>query len=1373
LKLLKWIGGVLFTLLLLIVATLWLADTSIGHRFIADRIAEIAPTSGLRFKVGRIDGSIYGRAQIRDLRISDSAGVFFESGNVALDWSPLGYVSNRLDITSLLAPTATLHRLPNLKPTGKKGPILPGFDIRIGKLEITRLTIGNKVSGKPRTGSLLGRADIRNGRAMIAIDARAAGDRLAFRLDAEPDRNKFDVGAALNAQSGGLFGAIIGTQRPVKLRLGGAGNWTDWRGSLTADASGSRIATLALTARKGRYDLDGRIAPSVVAHGKLQSLSAPSVRVKGNAMLANRRLDTHLALGSPSLALSANGVVNLANSAFDGMRIDARLLRPAALFPNMTGQNVRLKMLLDGTFATASFDYLLTANRAAFDTTGFETVRAAGRGRLSKSPVIVPLKLTARRVTGVGDVAGGILGNISVQGLLRVTSKIISGDGLILKSDKLNGKISLLVDLATGKYDIGLAGQLGRYLIPGLGIVDVKSELKIVPGANGRGTRVIGRGQAWVRRFDNAFLARLAGGLPYIDTGLERDVDGIVHFVNLKLTAPALRLTGNGYRRKDGSFHFEGGGTQQQYGPLKMILDGRIERPTIDLQLARPMDSLGLRDVRARLDPTAQGFQWQAAGGSLLGPFTGNGAILLPSGGQAVIQVAQIAASGLVAKGLLRPVTGGLDGQLVLSGSGVSGTLAFAPQNNIQRIEAHLTARDAKLNGPPLIAARRGQLDAVLLLDPKGTDVDATVQGQGLRYGGIGLARLAANIRLRDGVGEIKASFAGSRGRTFDIQTSTQVAPNRIAVALQGTIDGKPIKLDTPGIVTRDGDGWSLAPTALSFAGGSAKVGGRLGDNGVSIDADVVRMPLTVLDIFYPQLALGGTASGHVSFAQTMTGAAPSGRADLRVRGLTRSGLVLSSRPIDVGVIAVLDARGAVMRAVAASGGTTIGQAQARIAPLPPTGSLVERLTNAPLFAQLRYNGPADTLWRLTGIESFDISGPIAVGADVGGRLGDPQIRGSIRTENLRLESPLTGTVLTGMKASGVFGGSKLVIQGFTATAGKGTLTGRAVFDLSAANGFGIDIAGNAQQADIIRRDDISATVTGPLSIKSDGGSGIIGGNLILDRSGFRLGQASAAAAIPRLNVRELNRPASDLAVEGPPIVWSLAVKAKASNRLAVTGLGLDSEWRANLDIGGTIDAPKILGRADLVRGGYEFSGKRFDLDKGTIRFTGTTPIDPVIDIEATSNTQSLNATVRVTGTGQKPEITFTSIPALPQDELLSRLLFGTSITNLSAPEALQLAAAVASLRSTGGGLNPINALRRAIGLDRLRILPADATTGSKTALAAGKYITRRTYVEVISDGQGYSASRVEFQITRWLSLLSSISTIGRTSAAVRVSKDY
>ena len=52
-------------------------------------------------------------------------------------------------------------------------------------------------------------------------------------------------------------------------------------------------------------------------------------------------------------------------------------------------------------------------------------------------------------------------------------------------------------------------------------------------------------------------------------------------------------------------------------------------------------------------------------------------------------------------------------------------------------------------------------------------------------------------------------------------------------------------------------------------------------------------------------------------------------------------------------------------------------------------------------------------------------------------------------------------------------------------------------------------------------------------------------------------------------------------------------------------------------------------------------------------------------------------------------------------------------------------------------------------------------------------YFGRRVYVEVVTDARGYSATTVEFQITRWLALLSSVSTIGRESVNVRVSKDY
>jgi translocation and assembly module TamB len=450
-----------------------------------------------------------------------------------------------------------------------------------------------------------------------------------------------------------------------------------------------------------------------------------------------------------------------------------------------------------------------------------------------------------------------------------------------------------------------------------------------------------------------------------------------------------------------------------------------------------------------------------------------------------------------------------------------------------------------------------------------------------------------------------------------------------------------------------------------------------------------------------------------------------------------------------------------------------IGRAQARLAPIGAGATLGDRLLAAPLFAQLRYDGPIDTIWRLSGIETIDLSGPVAVGADVGGTLHDPTIRGSLATSAARLESATTGTIIDKIVARGRFNGSRLLIDQFTgATKDNGSLSGHAAFDFAGARGLGMDIALNAQHAVLLARDDIGATVTGPLTITSNGKGGTIAGNVKLDRSYYRFGKA-AQQGVPHLAVHEINREDED-DDNTAPSPWSLDLTTDARNQLFVRGLGLDSEWRAKLAIKGTVDNPAITGRADLVRGNYQFAGRRFDLDRGIIRFGGGIPVDPALDIVAKANIQGVSASIQVSGTGLKPEINFTSTPALPEDELLSRLLFGTSIADLSAPEALQLAAAVNGLRTGGkGSLDPINAIRKVAGLDRLRIEPADITTGQKTSIAAGKYIGKRTYVELVTDGQGYSATRIEFQVTRWLTLLSTVSTIGRQSANVRISKDY
>ena len=152
------------------------------------------------------------------------------------------------------------------------------------------------------------------------------------------------------------------------------------------------------------------------------------------------------------------------------------------------------------------------------------------------------------------------------------------------------------------------------------------------------------------------------------------------------------------------------------------------------------------------------------------------------------------------------------------------------------------------------------------------------------------------------------------------------------------------------------------------------------------------------------------------------------GNLDLKVRGLSRAGLVLTSKPIDLPW-----RRSLTMRRPACG---LLRRARARLSAAPRRGSrrsargpLAAELMNAPLFAQLRYSGPADTLWRLTGSEILDLSGPFAVGADISGTLANPVTRGMLRTQNARLESPVTGMVIDQLSTDARFSGSATDLQ--------------------------------------------------------------------------------------------------------------------------------------------------------------------------------------------------------------------------------------------------------------------------------------------------------------------------------------------------------
>jgi translocation and assembly module TamB len=143
-------------------------------------------------------------------------------------------------VRRLEIPEATLLRAPRTRPGRQDGPILPGFDIRIDGLAVGRLVLARPVLGRERSGRLAGRVDIRAGRALLDLDALVEGsDRLRLRLDAAPDRDRFDVDATARGAADGVLARLVGFGLPVALEVQGDGRWARWRGQ-TRSTSASR-----------------------------------------------------------------------------------------------------------------------------------------------------------------------------------------------------------------------------------------------------------------------------------------------------------------------------------------------------------------------------------------------------------------------------------------------------------------------------------------------------------------------------------------------------------------------------------------------------------------------------------------------------------------------------------------------------------------------------------------------------------------------------------------------------------------------------------------------------------------------------------------------------------------------------------------------------------------------------------------------------------------------------------------------------------------------------------------------------------------------------------------------------------------------------
>ncbi|HXG17763.1 MAG TPA: translocation/assembly module TamB domain-containing protein [Methylomirabilota bacterium] len=198
-----------------------------------------------------------------------------------------------------------------------------------------------------------------------------------------------------------------------------------------------------------------------------------------------------------------------------------------------------------------------------------------------------------------------------------------------------------------------------------------------------------------------------------------------------------------------------------------------------------------------------------------------------------------------------------------------------------------------------------------------------------------------------------------------------------------------------------------------------------------------------------------------------------------------------------------------------------------------------------------------------------------------------------------------------------------------------------------------------------------------------------------------------------------------------------------------------------------------FVGTIETVRGWYAFHGRKFHLEHGRVIFTGATPLDPTLDIDARQTLNDYQIDALITGTASKPELKFQSEPHLEQADILSLLIMGKTTGTLTHGEKSNLQSQV--LGATAGYL--ANDVRRTVA-EQLGIENVELDIGqtlSQSRLGVGTYVTEDVFVAT-SQSLGGGNTRefsVEYQLSENWQLKASATTRGNDGVDIIWRKRY
>ncbi|ODT66918.1 MAG: hypothetical protein ABS75_25395 [Pelagibacterium sp. SCN 63-23] len=1316
--------------------------------------------------------------------------------------------------------------LPAPEAGGLQVPEFP-VAVQLGELSVPSVTFGEGVFGLGSEISLNGSMTLEGGNLDAILDiARLDGPGGTLDLDVAYKRadNSIDLGLSLVEPPNGVIANLLNIEgRPaMQLTLDGAGPVAD----LTAQMRLLANDREALTGSAQIAQQSDGFAVAADLGGPLASLVAEPYRpffgdetrlVARGLLRSSGGLDiSQLTLSGGQLELSASAATTKDNF-LSMLDLTARIADPAGgivtlpvpgnatrlagaqlgvKFGTDGDENWQADLGLDGfetdSFSARTFNLALGGVARNLNDPASRMVTFNGDGQLAGISAEPGVDAALGDSVGLGLAGLWNAGEPIQLAQLRVVGEALTAgmDGIIDGTD-FDGRITL----ETGSI-APFSALADRALNGALSLV---AEGRVMPVSGGFDLTFDGRGTnlAVDDAAADAMLAgevSLSGRLARNEAGISAE-DFVVANEQVRFRADgryasenadfniALDLADLGLisEQASGALSVRGSArSSEAEAPLVLLLDGQVP--------VGQLGDYGLRDAKL-------GVAAILSDGAINGDVTG---VAMLDGHRATLnthfetndvqqklsdigfEIAGTRVSGAVNRTV---ETGLMDGRLDIAASDVSlaaallladasgavnAAIELTPQNGTQGAGITANAANLKINdivvGSADISAGLADLFGV-------PAINGSVNARNVAAGGVSVNVLNAKASQSGDSTSFEATARLATGTDIDLAGALSPVEDGYRLALQraSLVQGElAARLANPTALVVQGDSVALDALRFNVGSGSITASGNAG-NVLDMVVDISELPLSIANAVAPGLGLAGNVNGRASISGVASN--PQVSFDGRAAGVGASAIApFGIMPLTLAAKGSYSGQVVTLDSVTANGNGGLAVSGSGRVPLAGAGLSLVLNGSAPLALANRFL--ADRGGQFSGTANVD--------ARVGGSLRNPQFAGTISTSGSGYVDPELNLRLMAINGRIQLSGTSANIESLSAelaTGGSVSASG----SIGLSDNLPANVAVNINSARYADGDLFVATLSGGLNLTGNlTGSPLLAGNVQVERADITVPESlGGGAALIDINHKstpgavqqtldraKITRREPGASRSNSQLQLDLTVNAP--NQVFIRGRGLDAEVGGSVRLTGPISNIHPVGGFELLRGRLSILGQRITFETGSVTLMGD--LDPQLNFVARTEGDDIVVFVVVSGRVSAPDITFSSNPALPQDEVLSRLIFKRSMGELSPLQLAQLAAAAAELVGGGGGGGLVDSLRGAAGLADLDFVTDEQ---GNVGVKAGTYLQDNVYLGVEAGANGQSKVTINLDVTNDLTVKGTAGQDGNSSLGVFFERDY